>query len=178
MQWQERFLAIMEECIPRKVLPPRRNLPCLNKGIIQSIRRRNNLFKRAKNSPKDIGSYKRARNRVISQLRNAKRDYFRKLNPSNPKQFWKSVKILNKQNSSIPVQSKDSNVYSTDQEKADVLNSFFCKNFNYSISPITPLDSSYENDPCPMASALHWILPRLLGLMVWYLILGKCYHKL
>ena len=63
--------------------------------------------------------------------------------------FWKSVKILNKQNSSIPVQSKDSNVYSTDQEKADVLNSFFCKNFNYSISPITPQDSSYENDPQP-----------------------------
>jgi len=48
MQWQERFLAIMEECIPRKVLPPRHNLPWLNKGIIQSIRRRNNLFKRAR----------------------------------------------------------------------------------------------------------------------------------
>ena len=72
-----------------------------------------------------------ARNRVVSQLRNTKMDYFHKLNPSNPKQFWKSAKILNKQNSSIPVQSQDSNVYSTDQEKADVLNSFFCKNFNY-----------------------------------------------
>jgi len=127
MQWQERFLAIMEECIPRKVLPPRRNLPWLNKGIIQSIRRRNNLFKRAKNSPKDKGRYKRARNRVISQLRNAKRDYFRKLNPSNPKQFWKSVKILNKQNSSIPVLSQDSNMYSTDKEKADALNLFSLK---------------------------------------------------
>ena len=142
MQWQERFLAIMEECIPRKVLPPRRNLPWLNKGTIQSIRRRNNLFKRAKNSPVDKGRYKQARNRVISQLRNAKRDYFRKLNPSNPKKFWKSVKILNKKNSSIPVLSQDSNMYSTDQEKADALNLFFCKNFNESISPITPLDSN------------------------------------
>ena len=43
----------------------------------------------------------------------------------------------------------NANVYSTNQEKADVLNSFFCKNFNYSISPITPQDSSYENGPCP-----------------------------
>ena len=139
----------MEEYIPRKVLPPRRNLPWLNKGIIQSIRRKNNLFKRAKNSPKDKSRYKRARNRVISQLRNAKRDYFHKLNHSNPKQFWKSVKILNKKNSSIPVLSQDSNMYSTDQEKADALNLFFVKNFNESISPITPLDSNYENDPCP-----------------------------
>jgi len=40
-------------------------------------------------------------------------------------------------------------MYSTDQEKADALNLFFCKNFNESISPITPLDSNYENDPCP-----------------------------
>ena len=90
-------------------------------------------------------------NRVVSQLCNAKRDYFRKLNPFKPKQFWKSVKILNKQNSSIPVQSQDSNVYSTDQGKADhdALNSFFCRSFNESISPITPLDSNYENDPCP-----------------------------
>ena len=40
-------------------------------------------------------------------------------------------------------------MYSTDQEKADALNLFVCKNFNESISPITPLDSNYENDPCP-----------------------------
>ena len=33
--WQDKFLEIMEECIPRKVLPPRRrNLPWLNKSII------------------------------------------------------------------------------------------------------------------------------------------------
>ena len=37
-QWQHRyhFLSIMEKCIPRGVLPPRRrNLPWLNKGIIR-----------------------------------------------------------------------------------------------------------------------------------------------
>jgi len=97
------------------------------------------------------------------------RDYFRKLNHSNPKQFWKSVNILNKQNSSIPVLSQDSNMYSTDQEMADALNSFFCKSFNESISPITPLDSNYENDPCP--NLLCTVeLPRQVGLMVF---LGK-----
>jgi len=39
-------------------------------GIIQW--RRNNLFKRAKNSPKDKDRYKRARNWVVSQLCNGK----------------------------------------------------------------------------------------------------------
>ena len=151
--------------IPRKVLQPRHNLPWLNKGIIPSICRRDDLIKRAKNSPKDKGRYKRARNRVESQLRDAKMDYFHKLNPSNPKQFWKSVKILNKQNSSIPIQSQDSNVYSTDQEKADVLNSFFCKYFNCRISPINPQDSSCENDPCPnllcTVEEVTWMLSSL-----------------
>ena len=49
--WQNTFLSIMNECIPKRVLPPRRrNLPWLNKGLVQSIRRRNCYFKKAKRS--------------------------------------------------------------------------------------------------------------------------------
>ena len=49
LNWQSKFMEIMEECIPRKILPPRRrNLPWLSKGTVQSMRRRNNLFKKAK----------------------------------------------------------------------------------------------------------------------------------
>ena len=40
--WQSTFLSIMDQCIPKKVLPPRRhNLPWLNKSLVQSMRRRN-----------------------------------------------------------------------------------------------------------------------------------------
>ena len=35
-------------------------------------------------------------------MRCAKAEYFRRLNPSNSKQFWKSLKYLNKQSSSVP----------------------------------------------------------------------------
>jgi len=38
------FLDIMEQCIPRAVLPNRKNL--LNKEIIQLIRKRNLYFKK------------------------------------------------------------------------------------------------------------------------------------
>ena len=43
------FLDIMEQCIPRAVLPNRKNLPWLNK-IIQLIRKRNLYFKKAHRS--------------------------------------------------------------------------------------------------------------------------------
>ena len=44
------FLDIMEQCIPRAVLPNRKNLPWLNKEIIQLIRKRNLCFKKAHRS--------------------------------------------------------------------------------------------------------------------------------
>ena len=50
----ERFLAIMEECIPHRYLQKRRNLPWLTKNIIQLIRKRNVLFRKAKRSMKEV----------------------------------------------------------------------------------------------------------------------------
>ena len=90
MQWQNMFSSIMEQCIPKKVLPPkRRNRPWLNKSIIQSIRRRNAAHKRAKNSncPTLTARYRHIRNKVSSKLRQAKRRYFSSINPSNPSNF-------------------------------------------------------------------------------------------
>ena len=75
IQWQQTFLSIMEECIPKKVLPPRRcNLPWLNKTLVQSMHRRNCIFRKAKRTNNALynSNYKCARNRVISQLRQAK----------------------------------------------------------------------------------------------------------
>ena len=66
--WTERFLAIMEECIPRRYLRKRRNLPWLSRDILQLIRKRNTLFKKAKRFMKDshIQQYKKLRNRVVN----------------------------------------------------------------------------------------------------------------
>ena len=50
--WSDHFLAIMEQCIPQRYLRKRPNLPWLTKHIIQLIRRRNILFKRAKKTRK------------------------------------------------------------------------------------------------------------------------------
>ena len=147
--WQHTFLTIMEECILRRALTPRRhNLPWLNKRIIQSMRRRNNLFKRIKISSDNAHKYRQARNRVVAVLRLAKREYFCKLNPCKSKEFWKSIKVINKCSSSIPVISQGSTTLSSDQQKADALNSFFSQCFKYKVPPLIPLDCNHMNT-CP-----------------------------
>ena len=44
--WYSSFMSIMEEYIPRRVLPSQRNLPWLNKNIKSAMRKRNTLFKK------------------------------------------------------------------------------------------------------------------------------------
>ena len=122
--WQQQFMGIIEDCIPKGVLPPRKNLLWLNKNLICAMRKRNQLYKKAKQSG-DFSKYKFARNRVVSKLHMAKRAYFSNLNPKNPKKVWKAVKYLNKSQCSIPTLSHGDATVQTDIEKANLLNSFF-----------------------------------------------------
>ena len=70
-------------------------------------------------------------------MRTAKRSYFQKLNPKNPKEFWKSIKFLKKKQSSIPtLTDDDGNEVLTGSHKAESLNSFFSKCFNHSRAPL------------------------------------------
>ena len=141
-------MSIMEECIPKTVLPPRKNLPWLNKNLTRAMKKRNQLYKRAKQSG-DFSKYKHARNNIVSNLRKAKKAFFGSLNPKNSKKFWKTMKYLNKQQCSIPtLRHGDANVQ-TDTGKADLLNSFFSSCFNQSHSPLTPSESYQPSRGCP-----------------------------
>ena len=99
--WCEKFLSIMEECIPRRTLPQRRNLPWLSKTIVQSMRKRNYLYRKAKKSG-NFCKYKKARNKTTAVLRASKKRYFEKLNPKKPKEFWRAMKYLKKKGATIP----------------------------------------------------------------------------
>ena len=78
LQWNNCFLNIMEQCIPKATLGRRRNLPWLTKNIASAIRKRNYLFNRAKSSGRrdHVEKYKRMRNRVTTMLRNGKKLFF------------------------------------------------------------------------------------------------------
>ena len=58
--WKKKSIPRHPERIPTSILPIRKNLPWLTKDIIQLIRKRNNLFKKAKvsNDPKDLQQFK------------------------------------------------------------------------------------------------------------------------
>ena len=117
----------MQECIPQKTLPSRHNLPWLSKSLVQLMGKRNQLFSQAKRSKRevDLAKYRKMRNRVFSQLRSVKANYFKRINPHDAKQFWKAVKYLNKVKSSIPVLTRDDATARSDKEKADMISEYF-----------------------------------------------------
>ena len=124
----------MELCIPKKPLPKRRNLPWLTKELTKGIRKRNLLYRRARHGG-NSDRYKEQRNKVVN----------RSFNPSNPKQFWKIAKLLNKNSSSIPSLAKNGYTATTDSDKATMLNGFFSTLINHaplSINQEEPLSYS------------------------------------
>ena len=89
--WCEKFLSIMDCCIPRKTLPPWKNLPWLTKELINLMRKRNLLYKRSKWLG-EFSKYRSIRNKVTSELRKAQKHLFQSIKPHNPKEFWRAVK--------------------------------------------------------------------------------------
>ena len=150
MNWRSKFLQVMETCIPQGLLKARKNLPWLSKPVMQAMRKRNVLFNAAKrsNSPSDWEKYKCVRNKVVAMLRRNKRQYFYNLQFATQKDFWKAVKVINKQDTSIPVLWDGSASITANNAKAELLNSYFYECFNHSFPPLsnpTPLDP----DSCP-----------------------------
>lgn len=150
--WKSRFLEVMMECIPQSTLRSRQNLPWLTKSIMQAIRRRNALYNAHKKtkSTSAYQKYRAARNRVTAMLRLSKAKYFRKLQSQKPKDFWKSIKLLNKQESSIPtLNSADGTEVTNARDKATLLNSFFYTCFNNKSPPLLNQPPNLLSQECP-----------------------------
>ena len=71
-------------------------------------------------NPLHLAQFKLARNKVVSDMRCARAEYFRRLNPSNSKKVWKSLKY---QSPSVPTLNHNGSAHCTDPEKANILNS-------------------------------------------------------
>lgn len=151
--WKSALLNIMEECIPRATLPPRRNRPWLTKKLIQAMRRRNCLYKRAK-ATGNYSKYRSYRNKVVGYLRQAKKAFFQKLNPKNPKQFWKVCKSLNSIKSTIPTLVHNDVTAHSNVQKAEMLNTFFATCFNKSQPPVESTDFRISTPPDVLPSEL------------------------
>ena len=100
----------------------------MNEEILSAIRKRDILFRAAKSSgkPTDKLKYTRARNQVVTMVRRSKQSYFNDhLNNADVKTFWKTVRLLNCNTSSIPTLTDGNHSAETSMAKATTLNNFF-----------------------------------------------------
>ena len=122
------------------------NKPWLTKKIVQAMKRRNMYYKRAKLSL-NFTKYKCQRNKVTSMLKEAKRNFFERINPHHPKEFWKACKMLSGSPTSIPTLQTSSDTAQTNDEKAQLLNKFFVSCFNASCTPLN--NNDFLSIQCP-----------------------------
>ena len=125
--WKTYFLQIMEICIPSATVKVKRNVPWMNKDISVGIKQRNKLFQTAKRSGKssDRTKYNRKRNQVVKILRTSKQLFFNRLNTADSKTFWRTVRLLNHQNTSIPTLHDNGTEIESSETKANALNKIF-----------------------------------------------------
>ena len=71
----------------------------------------------------------------------SKRNYFHNLAYSNTKDFWKTIKTLNKNKTTIPALQLGNCTAESDSEKAQMLNTFSASCWNTSEEPIKDLNS-------------------------------------
>ena len=137
------WIYIISMCIPQQTVKSRRNVPWLTKNIIRHMRKRNAAFHATKrsNKPEVAAKYKRLRNTVVKMLREAKNSHLNRLNVGSKKQFWKAVKVLSKQQSTIPTLHYQEATAETNYEKAAMLTEYFSSCFNTSVPPLSQLAS-------------------------------------
>jgi len=109
-----------------------------------------------------------------TMLRCAKQNYFRKLNPRDPMTFWKTVKLVNKNNQPIPTLSHDGRIANIDGEKVNMLNTFLIlalTNHTLQLLSVIHPTSPVQMMCCVVGrrcvtSWLHWTLPKQVARMV------------
>ncbi len=133
----------MSECIPSKFVKSHQRCPYFSAELTLLIRRKQRLYKQANqlNSPHSWSKYNKARNRLTSALRSAKRDYLTRLsnNISCPKDFWSAVHKMSPSRQRIPndvLLLSDS--ASTPLGKANLFNKFFSSCFGPPSQPFPP----------------------------------------
>ena len=132
----EQITKLANQYIPNKTIKVRKSDPAwLTNSIKRLMRKRKRLYDkfRKSNSPGDFEKYKHIRNKVTDEIRKSKKLEIQKLTEKlqntsgGPKDWWKTLKTFIKpgQNSAIPPLVLNGNIYSNQEEKADILNQYF-----------------------------------------------------
>ena len=133
-----RITSIAKQCIPNKVVTIKpSDPPWLTTKIKQFIRKRKRAYKKAKqtNSPNHWVKFKRIRNKVTSMIRELKQNQTDKIanklksDSLSSRNWWTILKsfISPTSKQALPPLELNGNIYTEQQEKANLLNTFFCE---------------------------------------------------
>ena len=133
----ETIIYAADQAIPNRYVTIRPTehpwITCHIKNLIRKHKRNFRKFKRTTN-PLHLEHYKTLRNKVVSEIRKSKKDYFDKLDnllsseTTDSKLFWKTSKqMLNigKSNHDIPMLFMNNKCAETDIQKANMLNNYY-----------------------------------------------------
>ena len=132
------ILLIAKECIPNKVVTIKpSDPPWLTTHIKRFIRKRKRAYRKAKhtNSPAHWIKFKRIRNKTNSMIRESKQSQTDKIanklksDSLSSRQWWTTLKyfISPVSKASLPPLELNGVIYTEEQEKANLLNTFFCE---------------------------------------------------
>ena len=131
------ILDLTKECIPHKIVNIRQSdPPWMHNDLRKLMRQRKRADDKANqtNNQHYWQKYKQLRNKTTNRLRSSKREYFDKMaNKLNnnynitSRDWWKILKsfIVTSKNSSIPPMKNNNEVYTDDEDKANLLNDYF-----------------------------------------------------
>jgi len=150
-KWMSTFLSIMSRNIPSRSVTIRKCLPWISQEIRILMLKRDRLFQRAKSlaTPSSWCAYRRARNRVVSSLRSAKRHFYDHLSSlvRSPKQFWSVYRSLFPNRHRLPaIMSNGTTSAESSLGKCDLLLSHF--------SSITSNNAQGNLDSIPSPSSV------------------------
>ena len=117
--------------VPKKKPVQRKNKPFMNKDLLEIVRNKHRTFRKAKtnNSNENQVEKNRARNKANRECKKARRNLEKKVaseSKKNPKPFWSYATSKLKTRTGIADLIKpDGSKTNTDQEKAEILNTFF-----------------------------------------------------
>ena len=89
--WEQKFISIMDDCIPKATISQQQNLPWTNRRIKAKIRKRNCVYRKARTTCHSSlwSKYVSLRNKVVQLLRHSKKNHLKRMANLMSKQFWK-----------------------------------------------------------------------------------------
>lgn len=128
---KDKIQAATDIFVPKVKQKGKRRKKWLDKGTLASVRKKHKLYRRwlQTKDGQDYLEYCKARNKAKRDCRKAKKRLEKEVakdSKRNPKKFWSYTKDKTKTKSGVAdLKKPDGSKTTTDQEKADLLNSFF-----------------------------------------------------